>query len=318
MFAFLARHGRLLLVAGLVAGAALPDLALALRPAIAPMIVALLFLAVLRLGPDGIRAGAKGLHRAAGLALILQLALPLAAAGGFWLLGVLAHPIAMGTVLVLAAAPITGSPNITLMAGGDPAPALRQLVVGTAMLPVTVLPVFLVMPAFGSPLAVAWAALQLLALISVAGGVAYALRRFGVVTGSARSILAMDGIAALLLGLVVIGLMLAIGPAILGDRAALVACLVAVFALNMPIQLTASAVAARRDPKAAPAIGIVAGNRNVALFLSVLPQATADELLLFIGCFQIPMYVTPFVLAGWYRRMARKSGAGASAPGRRS
>ena len=47
--------------------------------------------------------------------------------------------------------------------------------------------------------------------------------------------------------------------------------------------------------------GIVAGNRNIALFLSVLPQATADELLLFIGCFQIPMYLTPILLGRFYQ-----------------
>ena len=305
VLAFLARNGRLMLVAGLVAGILLPGLALALRPAIAPMIVALLFLAVLRLGPDGIVAGMKGLHRAAGLALLFQLVLPLAAAAVFAVLGVLAHPLATGAVLMLAAAPITGSPNITLMAGGDPAPALRQLVTGTALLPVTVLPVFLLMPAFGSPFAVARASLELLALIVLAGGVAVALRRFRIVPGTERSYLAMDGLAALLLGLVVIGLMSAIGPAILGDRTALLAALLAAFALNMPLQLAASALAARKNPNAAPAIGIVAGNRNVALFLSVLPQATADELLLFIGCFQIPMYLTPFMLSGWYRRIGK-------------
>jgi ACR3 family arsenite transporter len=305
LFAFLARNGRLLLVAGLVAGAVLPDLALALRPAIAPLIVTLLFLAVLRLGPGGLAAGIGGLHRAAGLAVLLQLVLPLGAAGIFALAGVLAHPLAMGVVLVLAAAPITGSPNITLMAGGDPAPALRQLVIGTALLPLTVVPVFLVMPAFGSPVAVARAALELLALISAAGGVALALRHFRVVSGSARSFLVMDGVAALLLGLVVIGLMSAIGPAILGERGSFFAALAVVFLLNMPIQLIASSIVARSNPSAAPAVGITAGNRNAALFLSVLPQATADELLLFIGCFQIPMYLTPFVLARWYRRLAK-------------
>ncbi len=296
-----------MLIAGLLAGILSPELALLLRPAIAPMIVLLLFLAVLRLGPDGLREGLKGLNRAAGLALAFQLAMPLFAAGIFWTFGVLSHPLASGTVLVLAGSPITGSPNITLMAGGDPAPALRQLVIGTAMLPLTVLPVFLVMPAFGSSLAVGRAALELLALIVLAGGAAVALRKSGIVSGSDRSVVVMDGLAALLLGLVVIGLMSAIGPALLADRPAFFAALAVVFALNMSIQLTSSWLVARKNPKAAPAIGIAAGNRNSALFLSVLPAATVDELLLFIGCFQIPMYLTPLLLAGWYRRQASRT-----------
>lgn len=304
--AFLARNGRMMLIAGLVAGAVSTELALMFRPLIAPLIVGLLFLAMLRLGPDGLLAGMRGVHRAALLAVALQTALPLAAAAAFFTAGVLSHPLAMGVVLVLAAAPITGSPNITLMAGGDPAPALRQLVIGTALLPATVIPVFLVMPAFGSPAAVVRAALELLALIALAGAAAVALRKTGIVKGTERSYLAMDGLAALLLGLVVIGLMSAIGPAFANDRPAFFAALAAAFALNMPIQIVASALAARGTPSAAPAMGIVAGNRNAALFLSVLPAATIDELLLFIGCFQIPMYLTPFLLSGWFRRQAGK------------
>lgn len=302
---FLSRHGKLVLVAGLLAGAGLPDLAQALRPAIAPMIVSLLFLAVLRLGPVGLRAGMKGMHRAAGLALVLQLALPVTAALAFAALGILAHPLAMGVILVLAAAPITGSPNITLMAGGDPAPALRQLVVGTAMLPITVIPVFWLMPAFGSPVAVARAALELLGLIALAGGAALALRHWRIVPDTQNAYDAMDGLAALLLGLVVIGLMSAIGPAILDDRGNLLLALAVVFALNVPLQMATSLIARRADPQAAPGLGVVAGNRNIALFLSVLPAQTAEELLLFIGCFQVPMYVTPILLARWYRWTAR-------------
>jgi ACR3 family arsenite transporter len=306
LFEFIARNGRMALVVGLLAGILLPDLALFLRPTIAPMIVALLFIAILRLGPDGIRNGMSGMHRAVGLALLLQMVLPLSVAAIFAVLGVLSYPLATFTVLALAAAPITGSPNITLMAGGDPAPALRQLVVGTALLPLTVLPVFLVMPAFGSPLAVGRAAVELLVLIALAGGVAILLRRYDIVKGNGRSLAVMDGTAALLLGLVVIGLMSAVGPALVGNTPAFLIALVAVFAINMPIQLAAALLAARTAPANAPAIGIVAGNRNIALFLSVLPQAVADELLLFIGCFQIPMYLTPFVLAGWYRRVSAR------------
>lgn len=303
LFAFLARHGKLMLIAGLVAGVALPDLALAMRPAIAPLVVFLLFLAVLRLGPEGVKAGMKGIERAVALTLALQLVLPLSAAMLFMALGWLDHALAMGVVLALAAAPITGSPNITLMTGGDPAPALRQLVTGTAFLPLTVIPVFWVMPAFGSPLDVARAAGELLVLITLAGGLALALRHWRVVSGTAGAVAVMDGVAALALGLVVIGLMSAIGPAIIEDRMGLLIALIVVFALNLTLQLAISASARRRDPSRAPALGIVAGNRNIALFLSVLPAETADQLLLFIGCFQIPMYLTPFIMARWYRAM---------------
>ena len=43
-------------------------------------------------------------------------------------------------------------------------------------------------------------------------------------------------------------------------------------------------------------MAVVAANRNVALFLGVLPPALVADLLLFIGCYQIPMYLTPLIL----------------------
>jgi ACR3 family arsenite transporter len=45
---------------------------------------------------------------------------------------------------------------------------------------------------------------------------------------------------------------------------------------------------------------IIAGNRNVGLFLAALPAAQTDPLLLFIGCYQIPMYLTPLLLGRLY------------------
>ncbi|MFD1910599.1 hypothetical protein [Halodurantibacterium flavum] len=304
--AWIARHGRYALVAGLLAGALLPGLAQAMRGAIAPLIVALLFLAVLRLGSEGLRAGAAGLHRAVGLTLGMQFVLPLLAAGTFAAAGVAQHPLAMGAVLILAAAPVTGSPNLALLVGADPAPALRQLVLGTALLPLTVVPVFALMPAFGETAAVLGLALRLLAVIVLAGGAALLLRsRLPAGPDATRDRTAViDGVSALLLGLVVIGLMSAIGPALRAAPGLLAVTLAACFALNLPLQVLACRLAARRNPRAAPAIGITAGNRNAALFLSVLPAATVDDLLLFIGCFQIPMYLTPLLLNGWYRRIA--------------
>jgi hypothetical protein len=39
----------------------------------------------------------------------------------------------------------------------------------------------------------------------------------------------------------------------------------------------------------------------VALFLAALPAKETDAALLFIGCYQIPMYLTPLLLGRWYR-----------------
>ena len=48
-------------------------------------------------------------------------------------------------------------------------------------------------------------------------------------------------------------------------------------------------------------IGIVAGNRNIALFLIALPIMQSEQLLIFLGCYQIPMYLTPIIMRSVYR-----------------
>jgi arsenite transporter len=298
-----ARQGRALLVAGLVVGLAgglvWPAGVAAMASWIAPMIVALLFLAVLRLGPDGVRAGLRGIGGALVAVLMLQLALPLSAATGFAALG-WAGPLALGLVLTLSAAPITGSPNLTLMARGDPAPALRALVLGTALLPMTVIPVFLLVPAFGDPAAVAEVVLRLLGLIALAGGLALVLRGTGVVRPS--HLPALDGVAAILLSVVVVALMGAAGPALLtGQGWALLALAMAV---NFGLQLGAALVARARGGDLVAA-GMVAGNRNIALFLGAIPAGLIPDLLPWIGLYQIPMYLTPVLMPpvyAWLRR----------------
>jgi arsenite transporter len=303
-----ARYGRVALVAGLVAGIGLgliaPGVAEASRVVIAPMVVGLLFLAVLRLGPEGVRAGLRGVGRALAVTLALQLALPVAAAlvvlAGGW-----QGAAALGIVLMLAAAPITGSPNIAIMSGGDPVPALRQLVLGTALLPVTVIPVFALVPAFGEPAQVAAIVLRLLAVIALAGGLALLLRLKGVVPGTDRALRRMDGLASLVLAVVVVAIMGAVGPA-LREGGAVWGLLALVLAVNLGLQAGTGLIARAAGARATIApLGIVAGNRNVALFLSVLPAGLADELLLFIGLYQIPMYLTPLLMTRFYRRLAQ-------------
>lgn len=303
----LARHGRLVLVAGLAAGLLAPALARAMAPLIFPMIVLLLFLATLRVDAASAFPDRRAVLRYLAITLVLQVALPILAIACLWGLGAMSSVLGIGVVLVLAAAPMTGSPGLTSLAGGDPAPALRHLVLGTALLPLTVLPVFALMPVFGAPGDVAVAALRLLAVIAIAGGLGILLRRrIGWLrSGAGRD--AVDGAVTLVLAVVVVGLMSAVGPAVLRAGPELWATLAIVCALNFGAQLGALLIARRRAPGAAPALAVIAGNRNLALFLGALPPETGAALLLFIGLYQVPMYLTPLVLGPLVRRFPAPS-----------
>ncbi|WP_108854853.1 hypothetical protein [Albidovulum aquaemixtae] len=295
------RFGRLLLVAGLLAGLGLPGLALAMRPWLPDLIALMIGVAALRIGPRQALGAVRQLPQLIGVVLAYQVALPIAVAVVFWLAGFEGIAIATALILMAAAPSISGSPNLTILVGGDPAPALRLVIIGTALLPLTVVPVFLVAGGFGGVASVLAAATRLMGVILLAASVAFLLRRMLFGTPSPEAIAAMDGVSAIVMAVVVVGLMSAVGPALRTDPAAFAGWLVAAFAANLGLQI-AAALALGRTGLAADrtALSIIAGNRNIALFLVALPASATDPILLFIGCYQIPMYLTPILMNRFY------------------
>ena len=297
LLARLAPRGRWLLIVGLALGIGWPALAEAMAPAIVPLIALMLFLAALRLGPAAALPARRGLPRALGLTALLQLGLPLLACAVLGGAGVLETVAATGAVLVFAGAPITGTPGLAAMCGADAGAAMRQLILGTALLPLTAVPVFLLLPVFPDLLSVAAGALRLLVVIALATGGAFWLRRAVPALAAPAAGPAIDGAMALVMGLVVIGLMSAVGPALMALDPRLLGYMALAFALNLGLTVGAWLGLRGGMPGGeAAGLSIAAGNRNLALFLAALPPETVKPLLLFVGCYQVPMYLTPLVL----------------------
>jgi hypothetical protein len=303
LLAFLARHGRWVLPSGMVLGVGFPALGQALMPMIAPLVTVLLFLAALRIGPEAARLRRAELAPALGLVLLAQLAAPLLAVGLFAAAGWLDRPLAQGVVLALAASPISGAAGIAILSRADPLPALRLMVLGTAVLPLTALPVFALLPVFGGAGDLVLAALRLLALVLLAGGGALALRAALPRLGGPRTAVVVDGLTSVGMGLLVIALMSGLGPALRAGDAGMLWVLAAALSLNFGMQLSVWALARSRGagPRA-PAYAIALGNRNMALFLGALPAETLAGVIVFVGLYQIPMFLTPLLLAPLYRR----------------
>ncbi|MHC1551478.1 hypothetical protein [Phyllobacterium sp. K27] len=296
---FFALHGRYVLVGGLVVGVAFPALAVLLRPWIPEMVAIMLFVAALRIGPAQALGRLGEIRASLGMVALYQVLLPCCLALAFLLLG-FSGPLATAVVLVTAASPISGSPNLTLLTGNDPAPALRLLITGTALLPLTVLPTFALWPALGAAGTVIFASFKLVCLIGLSATLAFAIRYFLLPRPEARTITAIDGFSALIMAIAVIGLMSAIGPAFAARPGGLILNLLAAFAVNFGLQVLAFSVMRIRKPSTAAAYAIIAGNRNVMLFLAALPATAMEPLLLFIACYQVPMYLTPILLGRLY------------------
>lgn len=295
-----ARHGRLCLVLGLLAGLALPSLAAALRPWLGELVALLLFLTAFRVGHREALGSLRDLPRVLTIVGVLQLAAPLIAGSALAWAGLLNHPFALAVVLMLAAPSVSGAPNFLIMTGGNPAHAMRILVVGTALFPLTVLPVLWLLPASDGAVALAAAGrLILVILLAVCAGFAARAWVAPVLKDAVRSNL--DGVTAIALAVIVIGLMSAIGPLARSDPARLLLWLGAVIAVNFGLQIASYGLLRRVRPKELAAISIISGNRNIALFLIALPEEMMAPLLIFIGCYQVPMYLTPVLLKRLHR-----------------
>ncbi len=304
---WLADQGPWVLVAGILAGLLLPGVAAVLVPNIPHMVAGLLFLSALRIGPARMRASMKGNMRGTlAVLLLLQLAFPLAAIAVMFAFGWLGSPFALAFVIIAMASSISGAPNMVAMMGFEPSISMRFLLIGTAILPVTVIPVLWLMPALGGFTDVILAALRLLVVIGLSSLLAFLIRGLAWKDPSPPELKSLDGASALLLAVIVIGLMSAVNAALVNEPSRFWLWLAFVLAVNFGLQTLAFLVL-REGPDAdrTAALTVMAGNRNIALFLVALPEQVMAPLLIFVGCYQIPMYLTPLVTGRLLKRLDR-------------
>lgn len=292
LLAGVAGYGRTCLVVGLIAGLLLPDMAAALKPHLSVLVALLLFLTAFRVG---VSRAFGGMSRGAGVlsqVLVLQVALPLGFLSILLFSRVEISPFLLAVALMLSAPSVTGAPNFAIMNNKDPVPAMRILVTGTALFPLLVLPVFWLLPQLGGTEGIR-ASLILVVVILVSVGVGFWMRHLtGPRIGPAEE-RSIDGLNAIALAVIVVGLMSALGPLLRTDPLQLLGWMAAVFCVNIGLQVVAFYT---YRGASRVAISMIAGNRNVALFLIALPEHVIEPLLIFIGCYQIPMYLTPLVM----------------------
>ncbi|MCK8464474.1 hypothetical protein MUY35_11490 [Aliiroseovarius sp. S1339] len=299
----IARYGRFVLVGGLGAGLVLPGVALALRPWLSELVLLLLFLTAFRVGLPAALEGLNQTRNTLGVVLAYQLALPLLCIAVFAGFGLAQSPVAIALTLMLSAPSVTASPNMAVLLGHSPEPGFRLLILGTLILPLTIIPIFWVSPALGSLPEAIHAALRLGLSICATIALAFILRAVLRPDMHRSEIHALDGLTSLALAVIVVGLMSAVAPALLTAPRTLAKWLVVALVANLGIQ-TLAYLGLRRigDARTAAPMALVAGNRNVALFLVASTATQTDEFLLFLGCYQFPMYLTPILMRRLFGR----------------
>ena len=114
---------------------------------------------------------------------------------------------------------------------------------------------------------------------------------------------AVDGAVVWLVVLYGFGVMDGMLARLLAEPSWVLGGLALAFAGNFGMNALTALVFLPAGRRLALAGGLLAGNRNMALFLAVLPAATDHRILLFFALCQFPLFLSPFLLRGLYARL---------------
>ena len=301
MLTWLGRHGSRVIALGVFLGLALPPLASLMRPLLIPAIVGPFLIALVRLDWRLLRRQLGRPAETGMMVLWLLLLSPLLVHLAILPLG-LAPAIHGGVVLMAAAPPLMASGNLAFMLGLDVALAVVITLFATALMPLTLPPI--VLHLLGVEIDIAFGELML-RLSAVVGGCflgAWLLRRLLPAGFAQRHAEPLDGLAVL--GLLLFGVAIMDGASeMLLDRPHFVlACALAVYGLNVVLQMVGGLLFAWRAREQALTLALCSGNRNLGLLLAALADRASAELFVFVAVAQLPIYTLPALQRPLYHR----------------
>lgn len=296
------RQGSALLALGIFGGVLSPSLAAVFHGFITPNVLCMMTLVLLRVDLPGTIGH---LRRPAGVAMVIVFQLLLSPVLAWMATAALGFDpaIAAGVVIFASGCAATSSPAFARMVGLDPELALIVSLATTVLVPFTAPPLALWL--MGIDLAISPAAFtaRLLTVVGLPMLLSLVLRR---VIGPDRLPRYGDAVDGLLVWIVVF-----YGFAVMDGFAARAAAdpdwvlqaIAAAFAADYGLNLVTTLALLPFGKRFAATAGLMSGNRNMALFLAVLPAATDPRIALFFGLCQFPLFLSPFLLRPVYRRL---------------
>lgn len=290
------RHARPILLSGLVAVPFLPSTGGALAPLLPWMVAGLIGIAVARLQPGEMLrqlTDPRSLLPVAAALVLFQPVLTMALYHAGLQLG-LAAPVAVLLAVFASAPPLSSAPNLAILMGYDGPLALRFMLLGTMLSPLLIPVSFAVAQA--GEIQPEWI-LQRVALILV-GGLAVAIAIWAIM-GPARIAAqprVFDGVGTLIMLVFLFPLLDGVGAQVREQPGLALGLLILAVMLNLGMNLMLrSGLRHWMSRRSANAVGLVFGNRNIAILVAVLPP---DPLIgLFVGVAQVPIYASPLVLS---------------------
>lgn len=303
---WLGRNARWVLAVGSIIALLMPHLAAFSRPALPYLVCLVLGMSMARVDLPDIARNAfkpkflKDMGLATALLMPVTGVVHLAFARGFGL----AEADVEALVYLAATPPIASAAGLCLILGYDARRALEITLAATILTPVIgpIMVALMIPDAAGvSSLDLAWRLARM-----ILGGILVGLMIRATV-GPAR----IDGNKAVFDGLSAIAMVMFIFPlfdgvleTILSDpgRALWVLALASLF--NLGINAAVRQIAFRAPEPRRGALGLIWGNRTIALYLAALPPD--PQFTLFCALYQFPMYFTPLIFAP-RQRTSRKA-----------
>lgn len=294
---YLGRNARWILAIGSVVAMFLPGIAAALRPFLPWLVCMVLAMAMARIDLADMARNAwrpRFLGRVIGVSLLIMPLTGLAYFALARLVGLTGTDTA-SLVYLAAAPPIASAAGLCFLLGYNARLALEVTLGATILTPLIgpAMVALLIPEAAGiSSLDLAWRLARM-----IAGGIALAvLIRY--LVGPARisahkSI--FDGIAAMGMVLFVFPLFDGVLATITADPGRALFILILSVIFNIGVNIAARLALRIRTPEDRGALGILWGNRTIAIYLAALPPD--PQFTLFVALYQFPMYFTPLIFA---------------------
>jgi len=293
---WMGERARWVLILGCASALLFPALSGFLRPTLPALVALVLGLSVARVDMGGFVRGFIGLRNLLRLGGLILLLMPVTAGVLLVVLTFIGLPadFTAAAVLFALAPPISSAAGLCLILRFNAGRALELTLAATILTPFLG-PFSLALLAPHIPVPEIWPLAGRLFGMT-AGGFAIGIGLRTVV--GARIVeqngRAFDGLTAGGMILFVIPIFDGVGGRVAEAPWLALNVLAYAVALNLGANFLISRLASRRlDPSAAGALGLVWGNRNVALYLAALPFEPVFAL--FVAFYQFPMYATPLL-----------------------
>jgi BASS family bile acid:Na+ symporter len=306
------RHGAWLMAAGAGVGILAPDLAAAANPALLPLSCLTMFLALLRVEPAAFIA----VLRRPGLGIVVIFWILLACPVLVWCLGRLVLPaddVFLRAMTLIAATPgMMSAAAYGVLLGTDVA-LLTLVGLPTNILAPVILPAVALLLGGGAAIDPMVTALRLAVMIGASFGGAFLITALIGRPRIRRAAPAIDTAITLMVAAVGLAVMHGVGPALVAAPGFMTLAILSTLALNLALQAIGFAVFgfAILGPvpvQARLSAALVSGNRNMILLLAAISGQGDRPLELIMAAGQLPLYLSPLIVAPLYRRARMRAG----------